>query len=245
MRKFAALAFLLCASCAGGGLKRRAMEDSSMPPVGHLYHLRDFDIGIQTAAVAPAGQNVSIDLPRAEADRADRMVIYNAELRINVFSPAARIQETVAAAVEMGGYMKEREDYRVVVRVPAPRLDEFLARLRAFGTVVTQAIKGTDVTEEYVDLEIRLRNHEKTLERLRELLAKAKEVKEILEVEKELARVTIEIERIKGRMKYLSDQAALATVTVHFLSTRSAVQPARPVTHFPWVRRLGIEKVTQ
>ncbi len=77
-------------------------------------------------------------------------------------------------------------------------------------------VRGEDVTEEYLDLRIRLDNLEKARLRYLDLLNKAQNVGETLAVEKELERITMEIERLKGRIGYLERVVRFSTIQVVF-----------------------------
>ncbi|WP_100610520.1 DUF4349 domain-containing protein [Confluentibacter lentus] len=80
----------------------------------------------------------------------------------------------------------------------------------------TKSISARDVTEEFIDLEARL-NAKKTLEkRYLELLVKANNVKDMLEIERELSNIREEIEAKQGRLKYLENQVSLSTINIEF-----------------------------
>jgi hypothetical protein len=89
-----------------------------------------------------------------------------------------------------------------------------LNEIGALGKVRERAITGQDVTTQFTDLQLRLDNKEKMLLRLRELLAQAENTTVTLEVEKEISRVTLEIEQIKGTLIYLKDQITYSTITI-------------------------------
>jgi len=89
---------------------------------------------------------------------------------------------------------------------------------------VSYSSSGRDVTEEYIDLEARLRNLRRQEERLLEILDRAESVKDVLEVERELGRVRGEIERLEGRLRYLSNRVEFATITVELLEPEPIAQ---------------------
>ncbi len=130
------------------------------------------------------------------------------------------------------------------MRVPAQRFEEALAALRAAGRVLDESRHANDVTEEFLDLGIRLDTARKARERLLEVLAKAEKVEDILKVEAELRRLTEEIERMEGRRKYLADQVAMATLSATFQAIAQAPPPPpRPKqrSRFPWINRVGAD----
>jgi hypothetical protein len=105
----------------------------------------------------------------------------------------------------------------MTIRVPSERFDEVMdaiAALAAEGTVPTMNQSGQDVTEEYVDLAARLESLEAARERLQEIMANAQTTEELLQAESQLTQREAEIESIKGRMQYLSQSAALSSISI-------------------------------
>ncbi|MFN2230505.1 MAG: DUF4349 domain-containing protein, partial [Anaerolineae bacterium] len=127
---------------------------------------------------------------------------------------------------EMGGFVSESNVWRedtfrrgtITVRVPAGQLEDALAQFRALALdVESENVDSQDVTEEYVDLGARLRNEQRTETELLELLASRSETgktEDILEVHRELSNVRAQIEQISGRMRYLENLSAMATVRI-------------------------------
>ena len=85
----------------------------------------------------------------------------------------------------------------------------------------TKRISARDVTEEFIDLEARLKAKQTLEKRYLELLNKANNVKEMLEIERELSNIREEIEAKQGRLKYLNDQVSLSTLNVEFYKITS------------------------
>jgi hypothetical protein len=130
------------------------------------------------------------------------------------------------------------------VRVPAKHFDDALAAARALGRVLGESRQANDVTEEFVDLGIRIDTARKARDRLLEVLQKAEKVEDILKVEAELRRLTEEIERMEGRRKLLADQVALATLQLQlFAIAPPPPAPKRPrqASQFPWINRVGAD----
>ena len=134
------------------------------------------------------------------------MAVYQVEPRLDAVERVAR---------DAGGYLSSRQDAVIVIRVPRDRFDEAIARIEKLGDVTHRDIKAQDVTDEFVDLQARLKNAYAIRDRLTDLLSRAA-VKDALEIEKELGRVTEEIERMEGKLKLLRDQIAFSTITVTF-----------------------------
>lgn len=157
-------------------------------------------------------------------DGIERMIIKNADLSLqvaNVREAEAAVRTQVAALggyivrVEMNGTDEQMTAY-MTFRVPAERFDDALTGVQGLAEkVLSRTIGGDDVTEEFVDLDARLRNLEATRDRLRALLDRANRVEDALQVDEALSRVQGEIESIRGRMQYLQQSAALSTVNVY------------------------------
>jgi hypothetical protein len=158
------------------------------------------------------------------AYRVERMIIKDAEMRLRVADTDRAIDQVTQVAIDSFGYIlttrtwyeNEFKYATITLGVPVEEFEQALRRLRGLALqVLDENASGTDVTDMYVDLESRLRNLEATEARIREFLDKAKTVKEALEVNQELGKISGEIEEIKGKLNYLKERAAYSTITVH------------------------------
>jgi hypothetical protein len=185
----------------------------------------------------------SVALPELESpDRTpdetlNRLVIYNARLVAVVPRIDHAIAHMKALADALGGYMQTQIGRSITLKIPANNFKTAIAEVENLGEVTDRQIKGTDVTEEMQDLQIRLDNAENLRNRYIRLLEKCNTVEETLKVEKQLGRLTEEIETIKGRMQYLQNNVAFSTLTVVFNSP----VPQEDIyqrTPFAWVHEL-------
>jgi hypothetical protein len=113
--------------------------------------------------------------------------------------------------------------------VPVATFEEFLNASGNLGVPERREQNGQDVTEEYVDLEARIRSKKQLEERILELLAANKgEIKDVIEVERELSRVRTEIEQMEGRLRYLADRTELTTVTLTVREEKEYQPPQAP-----------------
>ena len=199
------------------------------------------------ATAAPVEQVGQGSQPVSEAaGPTGHMVIRNATLTLVVSDTEAQLSTVMRMTDELKGYVASSNTARVerdvraqlVVRVPAEHLDEALDRLRKLAVEVCEEnVSGDDVTAEYVDLTSRVKNLEAAEEQLRGILAKASDTDDVLKVFDQLKNVRGEIEQAKGRMQYLSQSAALATITLTLLPDT----PAQPVEAPGW-RPEGVAK---
>lgn len=175
------------------------------------------------AAAASAG-NVSGEPPRSPnaTQAVGRMVIHNGNVSVSVDDVPAAVDQVRAIAESSGGFVEQLsrtgegpdQFATLTIRVPRDQFFAILDRIGALGEVRDEFVSSDDVTEQFIDLEARLRSaaHEET--RLVELLGSAETVADILVIERELGRVRAEIERLQGQINFLGSRVELSTITV-------------------------------
>jgi Domain of unknown function (DUF4349) len=151
-------------------------------------------------------------------------VIKTATLRIEVGPGAAAEAMSAAtrAAGRYGGFILHSEAVEagratLVIRVPSRQYESALADIRALGDVERSVVDGQDVGEEFVDLEARLRNLQAEQAVMLRLFDQAATIPDTIRVQEEVSAVQLEIERIRGRLRFLRDQTAFGTITVTFV----------------------------
>ena len=111
---------------------------------------------------------------------------------------------------------RDRNSYLLTLRIPSQRFDSLVQVMEdGVGSLKEKRIDAKDVTEEYVDLNIRLDNNLAYLERYKAILAKAKTVEEVLEVQETIRGIEEEIESKKGRIRFLDDQVSYSTLDLN------------------------------
>lgn len=162
------------------------------------------------------------------------------------------IDKIIDMAESFGGYLASRSDAGVVIRVPSRHFRDALTALEKLGEVKRRSVSAEDVSEEFHDLEVRLQNLKSVQKRLQEFLAKAANVNDALQVERELERVGREIDQIEGRMRFLRARATFSTITVDVTAKPKQQQqvvaqgtpPPPPRTidlPIDWLSRVGLE----
>ncbi len=191
------------------------------------------------AAMGPPLEAAELETPHLSAVT-PRKVIYSADLAILVADVLQAVTRTRKIAEEAGGYMQKMTRSAIEIRVPAGQFDSAVAQVEKLGSVTRRNITAADVTEEYVDLEIRLSNARALGAKLVALLDKATNVKEALAVEKELARARTEIERLEGKLNVLASRVAFSTIVINFTPMADAPRQLRTTLPFWWLRGLGL-----
>ncbi len=172
-----------------------------------------------------------------------RKVIYTASLKIATADARAAVARTRALADSLGGYMQRMTNDAIVIRVPAESFDRAMEALADVGTIVDQQVTARDVTEEYADQAMRLKNARALLDKLQALLEKATVVEDALAIERQIARVQTEIERLEGQLNSLASQVTYATLTIHFVSGQQIPAGMKLRLPFWWLERLGLENL--
>ena len=200
----------------------------------------------QAKAAEPQGATTPVEKSspqpgQAEA-RSKEHLVYTADLTLAVYQVEIGLDRAEEVARSLGGYLASRGDHEIVIRVPRDRFREAMAQVERLGDVVHRDVKAIDVTDEFVDTESRLKNARVMRDRLQALLAKAA-VKEAIEIEKELGRVTEQIEVLEGKLKGLSDRIAFSTLTVRYAAKGTG--DSRPNFRLPfvWVHSLGVHRL--
>jgi hypothetical protein len=184
---------------------------------------------------APAGSPYAV-----EASHEASMLAYSADMTLAVFQVDKGLGAVEALAKDLGGYLAQRADAQVTVKVPRPRFDEAIGRIEKLGDVLHRNVSAEDVTDEYVDLELRLKNARAMRDQLAELL-KGAAVKDAVEIEKELAKVTEVIEQIEGRLKVLRDKVGYSSITVSFQANAPTTVRSTAILPFAWLDTIGLE----
>ncbi|HUE82583.1 MAG TPA: DUF4349 domain-containing protein [Pyrinomonadaceae bacterium] len=166
---------------------------------------------------------------QSPVEAVDRKIIRNAELAVEVADTPEAQRGITSIAETHGGFVVTSEikqrpssdpnrrelEATLVIRVPAPRFDAALNDIRAVGLrVIHEKASAQDVTEEFIDLEARVSAQRALEAQFLEIMKQAAKIPEALEVQRELANVRTEIEKIEGRQRFLQNQASLSTITV-------------------------------
>ncbi|MEW9095807.1 MAG: DUF4349 domain-containing protein [Clostridiaceae bacterium] len=190
----------------------------------------------QTEIYSPEEKDSSISMEKTKKDSSsttelvDRKTIQNATIEIQTLNFDNSTLELSNKVKSFGGYIEnsnitgKRIDNdpsmgsryaEVSIRIPVKKFDEFIKDLQSLGNITNQHINTTDITSQYFDTEARLKSLKIQEERLLELLKKSGELKDILEIEKELERVRYEIETLTGTLKKWNNLIEYSTLDIN------------------------------
>lgn len=210
------LSFLSSCFREGGNHSRTVAEQST------AAQLKDQYASTAEVSLKQAGDTQSM------AEAMDRKIIRNADLTIEVAAPAETQRKITSIAESLGGFVvtseskqrqtgdtKQELEVNLVVRVPAAQFGPALDQIRSAGSrVIQEKITGQDVTEEFIDLEARIKTQKALELQFMEIMKQASKVPDALEVQRQLAEVRTEIERLEGRKRFLENRASLSTISV-------------------------------
>ena len=175
-----------------------------------------------------------------QGETLDRYLIKNATLQVETDNAEQASKQLVDSVVAAGGYVSNmnemvdglgRRNINLQVRVPADKLDGALQSIESVGRLLNKQVTTQDVTEEYVDTDARIRNLKKTEERLLAHLSQSMLMENTLKVEQEMTRVREQLERLEGRLRFLSHQVRFSTITVN-LAEKPKAESVMPVQTF-------------
>lgn len=169
----------------------------------------------------------------------DRKIIYTATISLVVedFSGLEKqIRDTVKqhagylSRSDLGRMQGQQRSGNWTARIPVDQYENFIQAVSALGVPASLNQNAADITEEFVDITARIDNKRKLEARILQLLERPEDkIQHVIEVETELARVREEIERMEGRLRYISDQTAMTTVTISAREERN-YQPPQAAT---------------
>ena len=175
------------------------------------------------------------DATKAESSEValDRKIIRNADLSLEVPSTTEAQHKVTSIAESRGGFVvtsesKQREnvdpvkrtlDIKLVVRVPANQFGPALDEIKGLASNVPEEnVTGQDVTEEFIDLEARIKTQKALELQFLEIMRQANKVADALEVQRQIADVRTDIEKLEGRKRFLENRSSLSTITVNLKS---------------------------
>jgi hypothetical protein len=191
----------------------------------------------------------------SDAQASDFLIMYDGDVTLGVDDGkvAETLDHIIDVSESVGGHLAGRKDLGVSIRIPSARFREALGKIATLGEVMHESVTAEDVSEEYHDAEVRLANLKATRQRLQDFLAKSASVTDMLTLERELERVSMDVDRIEGRMRFLREHVAYSTLTVALVA-RAKSQPVvagGKVTTSPrvmhlqaeWLDDLGVTKL--
>ena len=219
---------MILAACSGeefAGESKSESADMAVTEEGESSN----EVAVDSGSTETSGA----DTPKEAAVANTRMIIHQAQLQVNV-KDLETAQANIAKKVEeYGGYIVESNVYQVddetnsgnmVVRIPEKHFQTFLKDTEGeVAEILESNVTGQDVTEQYVDLQSRVKSKRAVEERLLEFMGNAQKTEDLLKISGDLAKVQEEIEVMVGKMNYLENQTSFSTVELAMYEDRVVV----------------------
>lgn len=154
------------------------------------------------------------NLKNPQTPKEKRKILYAANMEIVSPLPDSINPQLEHIAEKYGGYIGYLSTRQTTIRIKSQEFENVIVEIEKLGKITRKNIVGNDVTEEYWDAQIRLDNALETRKRYIELLKMAKNVEEAILVERELARVSENIDLLKGKLNKLDNLEEFATITI-------------------------------
>jgi Domain of unknown function (DUF4349) len=200
--------------------------DNNAPPQPDLKKIELEQVELKSPEKKPESPQI-----KKENETIERKIIKNGDVRFKTKDLKKTKTIIVQAINQVKGYISEESqngygetlEERLTVRVPAMYFDTLLSLLGSQAEYFDyKNIHTQDVTQEYIDVAARIKTKKELEDRYRQILKSAGNVKDLMEVERELNDVREEIESAEGRLKYLSNQVAFSTLNITFYRESSS-----------------------
>ena len=195
----------------------------------------------------PPSELTSLEQKSTEqVDVTDKKIIKDGTLSINVETIDDSKKKLNTMVKKFNGYVSNEtfsdengnSEYSIKIRVPSANFDSLLSAIESGNkNIVSKNISVRDVTEDYIDLETRLKDKKNYLQKYNDLLTRAKSVKDILAIEENTRVIEEEIESTEGKLRYLSDQITLSTLDVTLFIKNEYLE--KPLFKENFFKRLG------
>ncbi len=198
-------------------------NDSQLKSISGEAAARQGAIAQAPASGAGSTSSGSGGAPNPLPSTLDRKIIQTATLTISTDEVSKKFEDVQNIAASAGGFVAsssfgnagEKQTASITIRVPGDSYQRALSDLRKIGDVKGEQSGANDVTEEFTDLQSRLRNLQATEAQYVQFLLKAQNINEVLTVQDRLNSTRAEIEQVQGRLNLVQHQTDLATITVH------------------------------
>ena len=198
--------------------------NSSMKVAGRGYaaaedtYLSDFAYEEEMSAEAPMSpQNAAA--PELGQENYERKLIRTGNVSLEVQTLNGAEEEITAWAKALGGFVTNANTWQngagFTVRIPSENFDKAMSQVGSFGRITNRSINSQDVSDNYYDMKSRLETKYILRDKLSSYLSQAKDIKDLLEIERQLNSVIEEIESTESRFKRLSGQIDYSTIYIN------------------------------
>lgn len=203
---------VLADACGSGGALTAESESTAYSPEMTIKEVMPDAVGSSFA-------------PQSEPAEMTRQVVKTGNIDFQTLDLAATYSTIKSILPQYEAFIEhdnqsasvDRLNRNMTIRVPASKYDSLVAQIgKEIYRLNYQSTGVEDVTGQYFDLEIRISNAKALEARYLDILKKAHEIKDLLEIEQKLNQVRTEIEQLESQFSYLSKRIAYSTLTLNF-----------------------------
>ncbi len=163
-----------------------------------------------------------------------RSMIFTGTVTVRVTDVERAAADASSLATAAGGFVggddrtsaKDQSQARMTLRVPSARFSSVVDSVAKLGKEESRQLSTEDVTDQVTDVDARIATGQAGVDRVRDLIAKAASISEVVSLESELSRREADLESLKSRKRKLDDQTTLSTITAVLLGPEAAAKPA-------------------
>src|SRR5678816_1548460 len=223
---------LSCSSSPQRLAEEKLATQKSQPAVTALPETEGFVDQTQKVALT------QLDKEGETTEAADRKIIRNAEITIEVSSTTDAQHQVTSIAETHGGFIVTSEakqlesndpaqrtlDIKLVVRVPSNQFGRAFDEIKKLaGNTPSENVTSQDVTEDFIDLEARIKTQKALEVQFLEIMRQANKISDALEVQRQIAEVRTDIEKLEGRKRFLENRSSLSTINVNIQTPKPVI----------------------
>nr|WP_307993104.1 DUF4349 domain-containing protein [uncultured Niameybacter sp.] len=240
--------FSACASKNATSMMESTTSEAPQAPMEESKEEMNFDMEV-TQEQSGSG-NIQFDT----TNKLNRKIIKTGTINLQTKTFEESVQGVIDEVNALGGFIQNcsiegnnlystyrRRAANLSVRIPNNVFDTFMNESNQFGNITSKSIQGEDVTNQYMDTEIRLSTLEIQAERLKELLKQAGDLDKLFRIEKELGNVTYEIESLKGTLKKYDSLIDYSTIEIYIEEADVYIEPIKEDTFLDRVKNTFIK----
>ena len=228
----ALLSFSLSCSSSQRMANTAVIAQKDTPQMADVAKTQNYGMSAQKVSLN------DVDEEGSTAEAADRKIIRNADITIEVPSTTDAQHRVTSIAESHGGFVvtseaKQREsndpaqrtlDIKLVVRVPSNQFGRAFDEIKKLaGNTPSEQVTSQDVTEEFIDLEARIKTQKALEVQFLEIMRGANKIADALEVQRQIAEVRNEIEKLEGRRRFLQNRSSLSTINVNIQAPKPVI----------------------
>lgn len=215
-------------------------RNTVLPITGGGFGSNTMMVSDSVGIAAPRSSKMMISRGVAPSENNNRLIIQDTSLSLQVDNVEEKISKIKNKTTELGGFLINSNLSKpdgigsgaISVRIPEGKLSEALSEFKKMAIkVVSENINGTDVTDQYTDLQAQLDVLLKTKGKFEEILDKAFNVSDLMNVQQQLISLQQQIDSVKGQQKYFEQSSKLSKITI-YLSTDDLALPYAPTNEW-------------